>query len=273
MSGPASDIREFNFYTDYLWSPTDFLNLQTWLQNEIRGIALGVSGQSLLSGCLATPGGGLLVSVSDGVAIDSFGRIVVVTGANVAVAEPVGNPAKTLIVLRPKLVDMTSIPLPDAPMTNVFLHEKLSYDLLALNGTPAGSPVYPTPQANDIVVAALIIPDSTVTLLASMFDRSKISLPLKRVNAYNSVSAAYSVLATDSHVDGDATAAPFTATLPPASTVPGQDFTFVKTDSGANALSVAGNGGDLISGQSSWDLSDQWATLKVRSIGTSWRII
>lgn len=271
--GPSTDIREFNFYTDYLWSPTDFLNLQTWLQAEMRGSALGRSGKSILSGCLANPGGGLNVSVSDGVAVDSNGRIVVFSAANVAVASPSVNPARTLIVLRPKLVDMTSIPTPDDPMTPVFLHEKLSYDLIALNGTPAGSPVYPSAQANDIIVTGILIPAATVTLLASMFERYVISVPIKRVKAINIVTAAYSVLAADDHVDGDATGGAFSATLPPVSTVPGQDFTFVKVDSSANAFSVAGNGGDLISGQGSWDLTEQWAKITVRSIGTAWRVI
>lgn len=271
--GASTDIRDFNFYSDYLWSPADFLNFQTWVRAEMRAAALGRSGKSLLSGCLATPGGGLLVSVSAGVAIDSNGRIVVFSAANVAVASPAGNPARTLIVLRPKLTDMTSIPTPDDPMTPVFLHEKLDYDLLALNGTPAGSPVYQTPQANDIIVAGLLIPAATVTVTAAMFERYVINVPLKKVKACNVITSAYSVLAVDDHVDGDASGGAVVATLPPASTVPGQDFTFCKTDSSANALSVAGNGGDLISGQSQWDLTDQWATLKVRSVGLSWRVV
>lgn len=271
--GPSTDIRDFNFYTDYLWSPTDFLNFQTWVRAEMRAAALGRSGKSLLSGCLASPGGGLNVAVSDGVAIDSNGRIVVFSAANVALASPAGNPARTLVVLRPKLTDMTTIPLPDAPLTNVFLHEKLDYDLLALNGTPAGSPVYPTPQANDIVVCGLLIPASTVTLLATMFERSVINVPLKRVKACNVITADYDVLDADEHIDADATSAPVVATLPPVTEVPGQDFLLCKIDSSANAATFAGNGGDLISGQASWDLTEQWATMRVRAVGLSWRIV
>lgn len=273
--GPLTDIREFNFYADYLWAPADFLNLQTWLQGEMRAIALGQAGlkQAILGGCLSTPGGGLNVAVSSGVAIDTNGRVVSFVGASVAVASPIGNPAATLVVLRPKLTDMTLIPTPDAPLVPVPLHEKLDYDLIALNGVPAGVPAYPAPQANDIVVAALQIPASTVTILSTMFDHAPLSLSISGRHPYRLVKTTYAVALTDDLVEGDATAASFTSTLPPLASCPGQEFVFSKVDATGNIHTVAGNGGETISGQSSWDITDQWATLRVRATPTDWRIL
>jgi len=270
----ATDIREFNFYQDYLWAPNDFANLQLWLQSEMRATALARSGgnQSILQGCLPSAGGGLLVAVGAGVAIDSYGRVVSVQAGTVAVAEPIGNPCATLIVLRPTLTDMTQIPEPDSPLTNVPLHEGLTYELVALNGTPAANPVYPTPMANDIVVAGLQIPAGTTALTSAMFDWTQPSVAPAPVHNVDYLTAAGTITAQQDHVDLDGTAASFTVELPLAETVPGQDFTFCKVDN-VNTVTVAAQGSDLISGQASWDLTDQWATLKVRSVGTGYRVV
>lgn len=274
MSGVQSDIRDFNFYQNYLWAPNDFANFQNWVRAEMRGTALARNGKSVLAGLLCAPVSGMNVSISDGVGIDSNGRIVVAQSIpNVAITTPVSNPAKTLIVARAKLTDMTQIPTPLNPAVNVPLHEKLDYDIIVLNGTPSATPVYPTAQSNDIVLAGLQLPTGTSTITDAMFDYSVVNTPLKRRMATRTITVNTTILAADDHVDSDATAGAITDTLPLAKTVPGQEFTICKIDSSSNNVTVAATSPDLISGQASWDLTDQWATMKVRSVGNGYRVV
>lgn len=274
MSGPQTTINQYNFYMDYIWSPTDFANLQGWLQAEYRGIALGFTGNqaAVLQGCLCSPDGGLNVTVGSGICVDSNGRISVVTGGTASLSSPSGNPANSLIVIRPTLTDLNQIPEPDSPLTNVPLYEGLTYSIVVINGTPGATPSYPSTQANDIVIAGLLIPAAATTITQSMFDFTQCSLSQGRRHVYNYQSSAYSVLSTDDFVDLDGTSAAFSATLPPSYTVPGQVFIFCKVDA-VNTVTVAAQGSDLISGQASWDLTDQWATLKVLSVGNGYRVV
>jgi len=266
-----ADIRQFLFYIKYLWGPTDFQNMQLWLQSEYRGLAEGGFGGSILSGLLCTPAGGMVVNVADGLACAPDGRLIVFAAASATVATPAGNPALSLIILRPKLTDANNIPEPANPANTVPLHQQFQYDLLVLNGTPAATPAYPATQANDVILMGISLTSGQSSIAATDFERSLISVPSKKIKSIQQIIANKTILVTDNHIDIDATAGVVTATLPSAASCPGQDFTFIKIDSSANKGSIAST--DLISGQSSWDLDDQWQTMTIRSVGTTYRVV
>jgi len=268
------DIRQFVFYFKYLWSPADFLNMQTWLQSEYRAIAEGGFGASILSGIKASVSSGLTVSMTNGIAVNSDGRIVVFVAANATFASPAGNPARSLLVLRPKLTSANFIPEPVNPANSVPLHQKLEYDLVVINGTPAATPVYPSTVAGDIVVLGVSLTASQVTLVATNFDREPIDIPRKRIHGIRTiVSSVVTGNVKDSTIDANANANTITYVLPDSQLVPGEDFTVTKIDSSVNEVAVSGAGGRLISGETLQYLETQWATMTFRSVGSSWRIL
>lgn len=63
------------------------------------------------------------------------------------------------------------------------------------------------------------------------------------------------------------------ATLPVASTVPGFEFTLIKTDASANAARFVVSGGGTINGASSQSADNQYSTLKVKSTGSEYVVV
>lgn len=269
-----ADIRQFLFYFKYLWSPSDFTNMQTWLQSEYRGIAEGAFGTSVLTGIQPSVVSGLTVELSDGIAIDPDGRIVVFASEQATFASPIGNPAKSLIVLRPKLTESDFIPEPVNPSNSVPLHEKFEYDLIVIDGTPAGSPVYPATVAGDIIVLGVTLTAGQVTLTYANIDRSIIDLPRKRVHRFKTVTdAIVEGLVTDETVDADATSNAIIYVLPDSQECPGEDFTVTKIDSSSNEVAVSGANARLIAGETSQTMDSQWQSMTFRSIGPAWRVL
>jgi len=82
--------------------------------------------------------------------------------------------------------------------------------------------------------------------------------------------AAYTATKSDGLILCDATAAAFTVTLPSAANIEGKALELVKIDSGANAVTVDGNGSETISGSANVSLASQWDVTVVRSDGTNW---
>jgi hypothetical protein len=90
--------------------------------------------------------------------------------------------------------------------------------------------------------------------------------------AVASTTTAYTATGSDSLILGNATSAAFTVTLPNASGRTGRLYTVKKTDSSANAVTVA-TGGGTIDGASTQSLASQWAKLTVISDGTNWFVV
>lgn len=267
----STDIRQFNFFQKYLWNPTDFDDFQTWLQNTLKGVVEGMTGAAVLSGLKASPGGGLAVQFTDGIAVSPSGRLVVATSiANQTVSSPAGNPARTLIVLRPKLTDTTPIAEPVNPTNTVYLHEKFEYDVVVINGTPAATPVYPATQSDDIIIAALRLNASHATITEADFDLSKVDRPKQKKKKIKLLTASATLDALDEKVEFDATSASGVVTLAPVTDMDGYEVTVVKIDSSANPIAVSGNGGQ-ISGQNSILLESQWDAVTIYANKTSYR--
>lgn len=267
----ATDIREFLFYFKYLWSPADFLNLQTWLQETTAGIAEGAFGAGILKGLAVTPGGSLTLNIAAGICVGDEGQLMV-NGAviNQAIVAPSGGIRKDLIVMRPTVTPTTVIPQPDNPSNPVPLHQILGFALIVIAGTE-GSGVFPSKMDGDCILMGVTTTPGQTTYALTDLDRSVTNLPRKKTHPYALKKANYSILPTDDHLDWDLTAGSATGLLPSANTVPGQDFTIVKVDSSSNFLSVSG--ADPMSGQSQVILDTQWQSISVRSVGTAWRIL
>lgn len=88
-----------------------------------------------------------------------------------------------------------------------------------------------------------------------------------------SVTAAYTVVASDFHIFGSAAAAAFTVTLPPVASSTGRRLTFTKTDSSANIMYIDANGTEFINGSSIIGLNTQYQTITIGCNGTQWYII
>lgn len=84
------------------------------------------------------------------------------------------------------------------------------------------------------------------------------------------IGVAIAVLRSDRTVLVDATGGASVATLPSAVGIPGRRFTVVKVDASANAVSVAGAGGETINGAATSPLSSQWDGVTVESNGSNW---
>jgi hypothetical protein len=82
--------------------------------------------------------------------------------------------------------------------------------------------------------------------------------------------AAYTALATDTLVPADATAGAFSVTLPDATAYVGAGITVKKLDVSANAVTVAGAGGQTIDGAATYPLTARWRAATVRSDGSNW---
>ena len=61
--------------------------------------------------------------------------------------------------------------------------------------------------------------------------------------------------------------------LPQASTVNGKRFTVIKTTGDANTITLTPAGDELINGEATQVIDQQWTTLEVLSIGTGWVIV
>ena len=68
----------------------------------------------------------------------------------------------------------------------------------------------------------------------------------------------------------DATGGAYNATLPPAATCPGRKYRFLRINGASNAVTVKGNGAELINSANTYALSAQWKWLEVESDGTQW---
>lgn len=91
-----------------------------------------------------------------------------------------------------------------------------------------------------------------------------------------SLSAAATLTAEDlgKVILGDTQVAGFTITLPAAADCTGRGFTFVRTGTGTNALTIDGAGAETINGSANHAAMDaQRDTITIVSTGTEWQII
>lgn len=85
-----------------------------------------------------------------------------------------------------------------------------------------------------------------------------------------SSAAATTLTLSDVMVVCDATSGAITATLPSAASAAGREFIVKKKDSSANAVTLKGNGAELIDGANTKATTTQYAIIRAQSDGTQW---
>lgn len=83
----------------------------------------------------------------------------------------------------------------------------------------------------------------------------------------------YTVLVDDEDVLADATGGAVLLALPALATVLGLEFTFVKTDATANAITPDGSGAETINGAATYVLVNQGDAVKIVALSTGWQIV
>lgn len=87
------------------------------------------------------------------------------------------------------------------------------------------------------------------------------------------ISAATTLEPTDAGIIYVANTGAMTVTLPPAASGAGLEFTFLKTTSAANAVTIDGYGSELVNGSANYASMDaQYDTATVASNGSAWFI-
>lgn len=270
--GYVEDLRQFYYYQKYIWSATDFSNMQSWIYGSFRNSIYAMFGKSVVDGLIVTPGGGLNVQTAVGAAINEDGRFLrLATVDTKAVASPVGNPAYSLIVLRPVDTDTTNIPNPLNPGVNVPLHKQMLASVVVINGTPAAIPVIPSTTAGDVILATLLVPAATVTITQAMFVLGGADLPTNLRKKLARMTASATLLANQEIIEIDCTLGNVNLTLLSAISMLGKKISFVRIDATANTCTITAQGGELISGQAAITLDDQWSFVNMYSNGTAYR--
>lgn len=85
-----------------------------------------------------------------------------------------------------------------------------------------------------------------------------------------SSAAAITLTLNDVTLVCDATSGAITATLPSAASAAGREYVIKKKDSSANAVTLKGNGSELIDGANTKAVTTQYATIRAQSDGTQW---
>lgn len=268
----STDIRKFDWRLKYNVQPEDMENLQDWIFETINALAEGVGDRAILKGGRCLPLSGLTVRTEPLIAVNALGEVLVVgSNSDVALASPVGNPARSLLVVRPLKTDTTSTPDPLNPSTSFNLHTIQGAEIVAIDGTPAATPAYPAINSGDVVLMGFELSAGHATIVQGNFQpgqRDQSSNLRKRVNL---ASANLTLDEREDVVEMDASGGSRTVTLPPASEALGKVFTVIKTDSSSNAVVIDGDGSETINGLTTVSLIGQWQKLSVISNGAAWR--
>lgn len=270
----ATAFRDFYFYEEYEWRHDDFANFQTWIKARIKGLAEAAFGGSVLSGLQVVPLSGMTVRVKAGLAVSPTGQLLILSAdTDVALSAPVGNPSKSLLVIRPKLTDTTTINEPLNPSNPVPLHQLQEAEVVELAGTPAPSPVYPSAAAEDVQLMGFALTSGHVTVVITDFETYQRHARAKGEVNVGTKTVTGSLSFRDDIVEADASASGMVLSLPDAKDYLGKEFHIVKVDSSANTVTVSGSiVGQTISGQASVELTDQWERVTVYGRRNAWGI-
>jgi hypothetical protein len=272
----STDIRKYTWYNQYIVQPQDMTGLQQYLRDSVESSLESLLGASVLSGMRVTNVGGMVLEVSEGAALSPAGRLMVLgSPAQVTLGSDPTNPRRSLVVARPKLTQVATIVDPTNPPNNVVFVERLDVELVVIPGTPAGSPSYPSAQANDTVLMGVYIPAAAVSLNSSNYEISRRQTPKVQAHRIREISASYTAASGDGEediIEFDATSASGVVTLPPASVMMGKCLTLMKVDSSANVVQLKGDGSETISGQTEVELDTQWQSVTIYAHKSSWRM-
>lgn len=163
---PPASQRLFNFLQQnsgggsvlqrYRWRAEDFGDLQdNGIVAIVRSALSQLSGAAVVAGLGYSSATGLNFTASSGVAFGPSGEVmVVIAPATGTFTSPVGNPCRSLVVIRPNLITPASgvITDPTVPLVTVPLFFDHYAQVVVVNGTAAAQPAYPSLQPNDAVL-------------------------------------------------------------------------------------------------------------------------
>jgi hypothetical protein len=263
-----STLNAFNFYQKYVWQPADFANFQGFLLNTIGLLSGGNS--KIISGCQASAGGGLNVSIAPGVVINNDGYpMYIPTTQTVAMASPVTYPCLSLIVARPLLTNVNPIPQPTNPSNTVYLNTTQGFQLVAINGTPSATPVAPAILDGDVIVAELSLTAAISTITSANFLFDLVQIAGKSPRNIKTVAANYTCTGTEDVLEVSASGGAVSIQLAAAASIPGGGPEIIKIDSSANLVNILASEG--ISGQTTIGLDSQWGVARILSNGQAYR--
>lgn len=169
----ANVVEFLNWYRRYRVRAVDMNDFGFGLSDLSKGLAEGIVQSAVLDGFDLTLGGGLNVTVSDGLATGPSGYLHYSDAASgVACSAPGSNRALGLIVARPLLVDDEIITSPTAPFSSVPLKTLQKTQLAFIPGTAATQPEYPAKEANDCILAGVRLVSGQVSLSLDDLDFS-----------------------------------------------------------------------------------------------------
>lgn len=263
-------IKNLNFVFDYLVNEGDMSNFQDWLRAEYRGAFIGGFSTACLSGLKLKQSSGLNFSVTSGVAVNEDGRMLYLEqDDSVAIGSPGGNPARTLVVLRPLDIPGDPTPEPLDPGTNFDLTTQLACELVVINGIPAATPVYPTPEEGDVILAGFLVPAGASSLNTSNEELYVRQTPRRLSRAIRQVASTDSTY-TLTEFDEIVEVANAQLNLPADPTlVARKRWVLINKRTAGNAVLVNGNGSN-VSGQASLTMDDRWSTLEIYSNGVEY---
>lgn len=116
------------------------------------------------------------------------------------------------------------------------------------------------------------VADSLLSYDASADSLKKVTKANLFKSKMTSVSTTATADAEDDVLLCDATSGAFTVTLPAAASYTGKEFSFKKTDSSSNIVTIDGNGLETIEGKTSIRLCSQYDALTIVSDGANWAI-
>lgn len=273
-----SSIEKYRFVTEaerYTWQVADFANLQQWIFDTIAGLGEGALGVGVLSGLTWTPLSGLTVRVAPGIALTAAGELLVnPSNADITFTSPLGNPAKSLLVIRPLKTDTNLIPIPLTPSSFFNFNTIQGMQILALNGTPAVSPSYPSLGTDDCRIAGFNLSAGQVTIAQGNLDPDQRDVPsIRNRRRITRITADYSPATRDDIIEINAAGGNIAVTLPDNLANHWRALQFIRTDNSANTVSIVPAGSDTIVGDGAFTLDAQWQTAQMISAGTGdWRV-
>lgn len=209
----------------------------TSLNDDIQLLEDSLSdlGPFIVSGLVPSAGAGLTAAVTAGVAFIG-GRVTVSAGFNIT-------------------------GLTDATTNFLFL----------LNTGSGTSNTTGTQPANSVALGRAVTAGGVVTSVdvSPAGGRQTKTFILNHQKSVRTVSTNYTALASDYMIGVDTTAGNVTVTLPTAASAVGQAYV-VKKVAGANNAVIDGNGAETIDGAATQTITTLWASMTVRSTGTTW---
>lgn len=163
----------FRYYEDYLWTHVDFDALQTTIRDDIKAHSRDIYGRKVIKGLSFDSAINFDVDILSGTAIDPNGQVLSFTSSEtVTFAGPSGGQGRwSLVVARPTTEFINLIDEPLNPTNQVPLNERITSELIVLDGT-LGASAYPSVSSNDVILFGVKIGPSDSGISLSNIDYS-----------------------------------------------------------------------------------------------------